>query len=388
MGFDSRELSPRLSKRIVFAAAEARSFQRAAVVLQEVAGCQVSAKTIERVTQEVGQELAAEREQNWPSEKLPAEPPQLAVIQVDGGRIRVRQPGLGPGVHDAVWRESKNACLVRMASSCYSVDPHPALPRAFRDAGHVAEIAGSAAPDGIETVFDKVSSDAEDYRPKRLVRTCLSSMVGSDEFGVQIQNEALHRGFDQADRKAYLGDGLPYNWSIQQKYFAEYVPILDFVHVLEYLYPAGMAMAADQDDGWRRYLRIAEACWQGDVADVIAELTDWLKENDWNDDLPEDDPRSPVAKARRYLNNSQSRMNYPQYRCLGLPVTSALAESLIKEINWRVKGSEMFWNDPQGAEAILQVRAAALCETPRLSAFLSSRPGCQYHRRSSESTAA
>ena len=80
-------------------------------------------------------------------------------------------------------------------------------------------------------------------------------MVGSDEFGVQIQNEALHRGFDQADRKAYLGDGLPYNWSIQQKYFAEYVPILDFVHVLEDLYPAGMAMAADQDDGWRRYLR-------------------------------------------------------------------------------------------------------------------------------------
>ena len=49
---------------------------------------------------------------------------------------------------------------------------------------------------------------------------------------------------------------------------------------------------------------IPEACWQGDVADVIAELTDWLKENDWNDDLPEDDPRSPVAKARRYLNNS------------------------------------------------------------------------------------
>lgn len=388
MGFDSRELTPKLCKRIVFASAEARSFERAAVVLREVADCQVSAKTIERVTREVGQELASEREQNWPSEKPPSEPPQLAVVQVDGGRIRVRQSGLGPGVHDAVWRESKNACLVRMSSSCHSTDPHPALPRAFQDAHHVAEIAGIAAPDEVEAVPPRDQVDTEDYRPKRLVRTCLSSLVCSDEFGLQIHNESLHRGFDQADRKAYLGDGLPYNWSIQQKHFSDYVPILDFVHVLEYLYPAGMAMIAEQDLGWQQYLRIAEACWQGRVAEVIAEFDAWLEVNGWHKDLPDDDSRHRVADARRYLANNQTRMNYPQYRCQGLPVTSALAESLIKEINWRVKGSEMFWNNPKGAEAILQVRAAALCETPRLAGYLASRRGCQYHRRSSATTAA
>jgi hypothetical protein len=358
------------------------------VVLQEVAGCPVSAKTIERVTQEVGQELASERERNWPSEKQPAEPPQLAVIQVDGGRIRVRQSGLGPGVHDPVWRESKNACLVRMSSSCHAIDPHPALPRAFRDARHVAEIAGIAAPDELSAVPEENHLDTKDYRPKRLVRTCLSSMVCSDEFGAQIQKEALHRGFDQADRKAYLGDGLPYNWSIQQKYFSDYVPILDFVHVLEYLYPAAMAMASEEARGWKQYLRIAEACWQGKVVEVIAELDGWLENNGWQEDLPEDDSRHLVANARRYLTNNQDRMNYSQYRCRGLPVTSALAESLIKELNWRVKGSEMFWNNPKGAEAILQVRAAALCETGRLAGYLASRRGCQYCRRSSEATTA
>ena len=388
LGFDSRELTPQLCKRIVFAAAEARSFQRAAVVLREVADCQVSAKTIERVTHEVGRELVCEREQNWPSEQSPAEPPQLAVIQVDGGRIRVRQSGLGPGVHDAVWRESKNACLVRMTSSCYSRDPHPALPRAFQDAQHVAEIAGIAAPEAMEALPHELGEKAEDYRPKRLVRTCLSSLVSSDQFGQQVYREALHRGFDQAERKAYLGDGLPYNWSIQQQQFRDYVPILDFVHVLEYLYPAGMAMATEQALGWQQYLRLAEACWQGQVAQVIGELDSWLQTNGWQDDLPEDDPCHRVANARRYLANNQTRMNYPQYRCQGLPVTSALAESLIKEINWRVKGSEMFWNNPEGAEAILQVRAAALCETPRLARYLASRLGCQHHRRSSEATAA
>ena len=42
-------------------------------------------------------------------------PPQLAVVECDGGRIRTREPGHGPGVHRAAegWREDKNACLIR-----------------------------------------------------------------------------------------------------------------------------------------------------------------------------------------------------------------------------------------------------------------------------------
>jgi hypothetical protein len=59
-------------------------------------------------------------------------------------------------------------------------------------------------------------------------------------------------------------------------------------------------------------------------------------------------------------------MNYPDYRRQGLPITTAWMESLVKEINYRVKGTEMFWNDPEGAEVILQVRAAALSDDERL----------------------
>ncbi len=36
-------------------------------------------------------------------------------------------------------------------------------------------------------------------------------------------------------------------------------------------------------------------------------------------------------------------MNYPQYRQAGLPTTSALMESLVKEISARVNGTEKFW---------------------------------------------
>jgi hypothetical protein len=74
-------------------------------------------------------------------------------------------------------------------------------------------------------------------------------------------------------------------------------------------------------------------------------------------------------------------MDYPGYRRQGLPVTTAWMESLVKELNYRVKGTEMFWNDPQGAEAILQVRAAALCDDDRLVSHLQTRPGCPFTRR-------
>ena len=62
-------------------------------------------------------------------------------------------------------------------------------------------------------------------------------------------------------------------------------------------------------------------------------------------------------------------------------MTTAWMESLVKEMNYRVKGTEMFWNDPEGAEAILQVRAAALCDDERLTEHLRTRPGCPFTRR-------
>jgi hypothetical protein len=104
--------------------------------------------------------------------------------------------------------------------------------------------------------------------------------------------------------------------------------------------------------------------------------------------LDDKDPRKPVHDAARYLTNNRARMDYPRYRRAGLPVTTALMESLVKQVNYRVKGTEMFWNDPAGAEAILQLRAAALCDDGRLKTYLRTHPGCPYVRRSSLALAA
>src|SRR6185295_8680363 len=92
----------------------------------------------------------------------------------------------------------------------------------------------------------------------------------------------------------------------------------------------------------------------------------------------ENDPRRLVAEALTYLENNRGRMAYPRYRQEGLPVASSLVESLVGEFNARVKGREKFWNRPEGAEAILQVRAALLSEDDRLAHYFAQRPGSPY----------
>ena len=94
MGFDARELTPGLLARIVFAAAETRSFDRAKLVLEKVGDAVVSTNTIQRVVGDVGGELAERRDADPKTAEAlaqrPEAPPTLAVVECDGGRIRTR----------------------------------------------------------------------------------------------------------------------------------------------------------------------------------------------------------------------------------------------------------------------------------------------------------
>jgi hypothetical protein len=68
-------------------------------------------------------------------------------------------------------------------------------------------------------------------------------------------------------------------------------------------------------------------------------------------------------------------MDDPRYRREGLPTTSSLVESLVGEFNARVKSKQKHWLRPEGAESILQLRAALLSEDDRLSRHFAQRPG-------------
>jgi len=211
--------------------------------------------------------------------------------------------------------------------------------------------------------------------PMVVSRDVVASHCDSKTFGPILASQSWELGFFGASRKAYVGDGSSWIWTLFKRHFQPYgfVGILDFIHALTYVYAAALA-ARTLEEGWPVYTRWITWTWQGEVSKVIAELAQRQQQLG----LPTEDdgptsPRKIVSGALTYLQNQQSRMNYPEYRRQGLPITSSHIESTNKLLNHRVKGTEKFWS-PRGAEAMLQLKADTLSDTAPLDTFWKNRP--------------
>jgi hypothetical protein len=355
---------------------------------------------------QIGTELAAQRNQQARRGRSKvavrvAATPEVVAVEVDGGRLRTRAAAAGPGVHEAQNKEDKIACLVTLKSAVSTQDPQPQPPPSFllprRVVRLVQQMAGQAGDgtgtDATEaTPLEKqaeqppAATAVEDqpWAPRKQMRTCGASMANSEAFGRMVAVEAKQRDFYQAQRKAFVADGLAYNWKLQQRHFPRFVPIVDFLHVLCYVYRAAWAVGMDEAQRWHQYLEWLRAGWQGRVAEVIEQLRVWqgrIGEPSAEEELATTDPRRVVAEALSYFGHNAERMKYPEYRRAGLPITSSLVESLVGQFNARVKSKQKYWNRGEGAEAILQLRAALLSEDGRLDRYFAERPGSPYRRR-------
>ncbi len=396
---DNHTYSPTLLQKIAEAGARFHSFADAAYALN-LFDVEISSRQVDRITQEIGNELIELRDQKVIQRRrreLPVRvevPPQAVVVEVDGGRLKTRQPGCGPGTHHVQFKEEKVAALVTLQSEVHDEDPSPLPPESFEQPRRIVRLLKQMKKHSQENEAEQESHQEEceeasqekglRWSPEKKIRSCVASMSSSKNFGPMVAAEALERGFYQAQRRAFVADGAAYNWSIHRGYFSTFEPITDFLHVICYVYRA--ACGVSEDEPWEMYLGWMRACWQGRVGEVLMELRDWQErlgpiwpeeEVCWND------PRKLVGEALSYLENNESRMDYPRYRAMGLPVTSSLAESLVSEFNARVKASGKFWNRPDGVEPVLQVRAAILSEDNRLERHFVNRLGSPFrnHRR-------
>lgn len=376
----------------MYCAATQPAYHLASKALDKVGDIYITGRHIGNLAEGIGEELAGERdactdahfEQTLPRVRTePSMPIPLATVSVDGGRIQTREEGGSNGVQQPHWRETKNALFMRMTGVAFEADPHPDLPECFQDRRYMKKLLSGLADEGDfepEAVTGGSKSDLRSWRPERLFRTCLSSLCDSNSFGRMMEAEADSRGFFKVAKRAFVGDGLQYNWTIRQRHFPTFTPILDFPHAIEHIYETARALHGKGDCAWELYVRWITECWQGRAASVLQEMQ---REQSQRGEPPKDcedkDPRKVLAETITYLRNNLSRMDYPSYRREGLPLTSAHMESLVKEIGYRVKGTEKFWNDGQSAESILQIRAAALCDDDRLERHLRNRPGNPFH---------
>jgi len=422
------DLSPELVRKVVRHGGK-DSFEEASVDLREDVGISVTPKQVQRITARVGTEWAAQRDRETKTfreghlARLYSQPPRVAAVMADGGRIQTRASDAPPGVRDPQWREPKYGCCLTLDTrpsrpwckcACCSpalafgregrhrrgvlcadrllpraasrADPQPEPPKAFLDpervARLVAEVQSHGSVPAARTPKGPAPRRVQSKRSRRrrpgrrrpnrresryLVRTAVATMRRSDRFGEMLAMESYRRSLDLASRKAYVCDGQAYNWTIWGEHFRSsgFVPILDFVHLLTYVYSATHAAGGPVRRRWERYEQWLRWAWGGERAKLLDALT---RESDRLGEPPtratETDPRRLVASARTYVVNNLGKMDYPRYRRLGLPTSSAPVESLVKQFNRRVKGTEKFWTE-EGAEAVLEVRAAYLSQDGR-----------------------
>ena len=387
-------VTTKVLQKAVWAGANNGSYPLAAAALGQLAGLRLSSKQIRRMVSQIGQARLKERHeaveqlQAMPLPKRRAgsqasEPPSLAVISMDGGRYQRRDNFRGEPTREAGgkhWRETKVGCLLSMESEVHSSDPAPEFPEWLATSTTVAELAKIADKTAISEPSSATPEAASPsgqglvYEPPRLVtREVIASSQDAESFGWQLEARAWQLGFPAAERQVFVGDGLPVNWTICRRHFPRATPILDLMHALSYAWSAAAAI-----DAGASYRQWAEWIWKGEVASVIDALaTHQQRLGLPSEDADPNDPRQRVARALTYYTNNRSRMIYPKYRRLGLPITSSHIESTIKQINQRIKGSEKFWRRDSG-DAVLLLRADTLSDSQPLAAF--------WHRWQSEQT--
>lgn len=417
LGLDQSETSPTVQQKITYAGTVSRSFAEGGELLERLADLSVSAKQVERVTRRIGAERVAERDAEVAAyQALPlvekfavpsgATAPDLAVVMADGGRLQILDrapPPVAPlspvgdeaqGVplvaEDKAWEEEKTASghwredkvglLLRMHSEVSTTDPCPDIPLSFVDATRIPELVRELSrqvkqaedttdPAAEAETADKAPREEPAYQPPQVKqRKVLASRLTWPAFAPILATAAWAWGFQGAARKAFVGDGSANHWRLQRRFFGSFVPILDFIHALSYVYAAATA-GRRHAAGWVCYRLWIQWVWQGQVTRVIAALQERQAELGLpEEDEPDPSPQQVVARALTYLRNQQDKMQYDEYRRRGLPITSSLMESVVKQVNRRVKGTEKFWSE-EGAEAILQLRADQLSDDQPLEAF-------------------
>ena len=418
LGIDLGHYSTALLDLIVYAGANKTSFREASLDLQKMGGQTVHEKQVERLTKRIGLERLAERQAEV--EQFVGQPlldrcartpvgvsapddEYVAVVMADAGMLQLRHaPAKADEAEDAMgadaadvgdadttadeeddrdkppagrhWREDKVGLVLTMRSDVTETDPCPHVPETFIDPQRVAKIVRGLKKSATWSVEDAADTESPGESrseetveeiayegPKLETRRVAASRKSWPVFGVMLACMAWGAGFAKANRKAFIADGARSIWRVWKSRFSSYVPVLDFIHAMSYVYAAAKAVGGtDADAGWRLYAEWIQGVWEGNVREVIEYLQKWQADRG-QPEKGETSDRGVVAKSLRYLKNNQEKMKYAEYRKQGLPLVSSLMESMVKQVSRRVKGTEKFWGE-EGAEAALQLRADYLSD--------------------------
>jgi hypothetical protein len=175
---------------------------------------------------------------------------------------------------------------------------------------------------------------------------------------IWLRREADKRGYGEKPT-VFLADGSEHIWRLQEQYFPEAEPCLDWYHLVEYLWDAGKRLHRSRSRVEQWVSAQKKRLRNGRVQAVISELRRALEET------PKTGPgnkgkREQIETTLGYIEEHRPRLRYRELRERDLDIGTGAVEGAVRNlVRMRLDGPGMRWGR-QRSEYILHLRCIYL----------------------------
>jgi len=300
-------------------------FEHGREQLKRLAGLDVTTKSVERVAESIGADIACQEQQEIDRAvqlDLPiivGEPVPILYVQMDGTGVPVVKK-------ETAGRKGK-------------LDGLPAHTREAKLGG----------------VFTQTTWDDEGYAIRDPDSTTYTGAIeNAEQFGKRLYVEAWKRGWSRAEKKVVMGDGAEWIWNLAKEHFPGAVQIVDLFHARQHLWDLARLLYPNDTKRRNAWIGLHQKRWldKGRIAKLVASLH--------TIQTADADLAKKIRNEADYFATNAARMKYPKFRKQHLFVGSGVIEAGCKTvIGHRLKQSGMFWT-VEGANSILALRCSHL----------------------------
>jgi hypothetical protein len=238
--------------------------------------------------------------------------PQRMGVSMDGAMVRIREEG---------WKELKVGCTFELE----------VRPTRRKETGEWEPLA---------------HAERNQY---------VAHLGEAEVFGQLLWAAAKARGWEDADDKQVIGDGIPWIWTQAQEHFYDGRQVVDWFHGMEHLADIAHMLHGEETPAARRWYKAAQtALYQGHAARIARHVR---KKAAAYPELAED-----LQREAGYLEKHKRRMQYQEFREDGYVIGSGMVESGCKQFKARFCGPGMRWSR-EGLERLIPIRAAVMTES-------------------------
>lgn len=311
------------------------TYDESAKTLEKLFGLKISPRSIMDILQDVSREVEDFRDSQNPPPS--ADEKEILVVSVDGKGVPMRKEELAKNdvrLKKGEKRQKKKMCAV---GAVYTIEKN------VRSADDILK--------------KKAEDDGKAPRPfcKR-IRARLGDKTEKEKLLKKLRQEADSRNIGGDKIRVFLCDGERYFWSLKDRYYDDYIGVLDLYHVMERLWtfaycfhPEGSGEAKDCVALLLRMLL------EGNVLGCIEVMKAAGKESGLSKTR-----QSSIRQIVKYFRRNRFNMRYDEYLSEGIPIGSGNVESACKNlVKDRMEGAGMRWSK-DGADAMLALRAVYL----------------------------